>query len=68
MTNNESVACALGIESKAKGKIGCWLVICEWEQEGFIWHRIDTQCVKVDGKIIKEDTYYTLKNGEFVEV
>lgn len=23
---------------------------------------------KVDGKIVKEDTYYALKNGKFVEV
>ena len=67
VTNNESVACALGIESKAKGKVGCWLVVCEWEQINYEWHRIDTQCIKVDGVEIKEDTYYTLKDGKFVE-
>ena len=68
VSNNESIACAFGIKSKAKGKIGCWLVISEWKYINHFWHRIDTQCVKVDGKIIKEDTYYTLKNGKFVEV
>lgn len=67
VTNNESVACALGIKSKAKGKVGSWLVVCEWEQINYKWHRIDTQCVKVDGEKIKEDTYYTLKDGKFVE-
>ena len=66
--NNESVACALGIKSKAKGKIGCWLVISEWKFIDYTWHRVDTQCVKVDGVNIKEDTYYTLKDGKFVEV
>lgn len=67
VTNNESVACALGNKSKAKGKVGSWLVVCEWEQINYKWHRIDTQCVKVDGEKIKEDTYYTLKGGKFVE-
>ena len=68
VSNSESVACALGIESKAKGKIGCWLVICEWKQDkNYIWRRVDTQCVKVDGEKIKEDTFYTLVNGEFKE-
>ena len=65
----ESVACALGIAGKAKGKIGCWLVISEWQSDyNYKRHRVDTQCVKVDGKVIKEDTYYSLKNGKFVEV
>ncbi len=65
----ESVACALGIESKAKGALGCWLVIAEWYQdENFEWHRKDVKSVSVDGEIIKADTWYTLKNGDFVEI
>ncbi len=66
----ESVACALGIESKAKGALGCWLVIAEWEynRNDYEWHRKDVKCVLVDGEVIKADTWYTLKYGEFVEV
>lgn len=65
---NASVACALGLNGKAKGKIGCWLVISEWAlDDKKSWQRIDVQCAKVDGKVIKEDTYYVLKKGKFVE-
>ena len=67
---HESVACALGIESKAKGALGCWLVISEWEynRNDYEWHRKDVKCVLVDGEVIKPDIWYTLKDGNFVEV
>ena len=65
----ESVAAALGIDSKAKGALGCWIVIAEWERDKeFNWHRKDVQCFKVDGENIKPDTWYKLKNGDIVEV
>ena len=68
-TATESVAAALGIDSKAKGALGCWIVIAEWESdEKFNWHRKDVQCFKVDGENIKPDTWYKLKNGGLVEV
>ena len=68
-TGTESVAAALGIYSKAKGALGCWIVIAEWERnEEFNWHRKDVQCFKVDGENIKPDTWYTLKDGRPVEV
>ena len=60
----ESVAIATGYESKAKGSLGCWLVLAEWDEAE---HIIDVQCVKVDGEKIKADTYYLLSNGNFVE-
>ena len=59
-----------GSRSKAKGKKGSWITLAEWvkdEEKG----RYVPICVKterVDGEKIKENTYYTLKNGEFVEV
>ena len=68
-TGTESVAAALGIDSKAKGALGCWIVIAEWERdEEFSWNRKDVQCFKVDGKSVKPDIWYKLKNGELVEV
>jgi len=68
-TGKESVAAALGINSKAKGALGCWIVIAEWGiDEKFNWHRKDVQCFKVDGENIKPDTWYKLKNGDLVEV
>ena len=69
VSGKESVAAALGIDSRAKGALGCWIVIAEWERyEEFNWHRKDVQCFKVDGENIKPDTWYKLKNGELVEV
>ena len=68
-TSEGSVAAALGIDSKAKGALGCWIVIAEWERDDeFNWHRKDVQCFKVDGENIKPDTWYKLKNGDLVEV
>ena len=68
VSGNESIASALGIEGKAKGALGCWIVCAEWEIKNGGWH---IECVKaaaVDGETIKADTWYTLRNGEFVEV
>ena len=69
-TGEDAVIMCAGRKSKAKGKKGSWITLAEWvkdEEKG----RYVPICVKterVDGEKIKEDTYYTLKNGEFVEV
>ena len=68
VSGKESIASALGIKGKAKGAHGCWIVCAEWEIKNDGWH---IECVKaaaVDGEIIKADTWYTLRDGEFVEV
>ena len=64
----ESVAIATGYESKAKGALGCWIVLSEWKGIDNKYHIIDVQSAKVDGEKIKADTFYRLVNGEFVEV
>ena len=53
-----------------KAKKGSWITLSEWE-----WNReedcpvpVCVKTVQVDGTIIKEDTYYKLEKGEFVEV
>lgn len=67
-TGEESVAMSVGYEGKAKGALGCWLVLSEWEQDDkYDWHRKDVQGAKVDGEIIKADTFYQLIDGNFVE-
>ena len=68
VNGKESIACGLGIQNQAKGKKSCWLVLSEWEEKGGEWKIKSVKSVKVDGKTIKEDTFYTLKNGKFVEV
>lgn len=65
-----SVICCVGCDSIAKGKIGSWITLAEWEYSEEERKHI-VVCVKtekIDGERIKEDTYYRLQNGEFVEV
>ncbi len=63
----ESIAIATGYESKAKGSLGCFLVLAEWGEIDHEYHIIDVKSVKVDGENIKPNTFYTLKDGVFVE-
>ncbi len=63
----QSIACGLGIENKAKGALGCWLVLAEWADAGNEWRLKTVKSVLVDGEIIKADTWYKLTTGEFVE-
>lgn len=69
-TGVDSVICCAGHGCTVKAKIGSWITLAEWEyseEKG----RSVPRCVKteyVDGEKIKADTWYRLKNGEFVEV
>lgn len=60
----DSIAVANGAHSKARGAMGCYLVLTEYDDDG---HMICAKMAKVDGAVIKENTWYTLENGEFVE-
>lgn len=64
VTCADSVAVALGYNSAAKGVLGSWLVLTERQMTGEI---VDIKVVKVDGKIIKEDTPYILTGGGVAE-
>ena len=68
VSGNESIASALGIEGKAKGALGCWIVCAEWGNKNEGWHIKCVKAAAVDGEKIKADTWYTLRDGEFVEV
>ena len=61
----ESIAIVTGNGSKASGKRGCWLVLTERDNKN---HVLGVQAVKVDGKTIKEDAFYTLSGGKVTEV
>ena len=65
----QSIAANFGIEGKARGKKSCWIVLTEWKQEkDYSWVIIEVKSFKVDGKKIKEDIFYTLKDGKPIEV
>ena len=59
------VAVGLGKEAMASGAIGAVLVLTERDND---YNIINAAAVIVDGETIKADTYYTMKNGEIVEV
>ena len=59
-----SIAVVNGACGKACGALGCYLVLTEYDDDGnMLWAKME----KVDGAHIKENVYYALKNGEFVE-
>jgi hypothetical protein len=67
-SGKESIAAAIGINSKAKAAKGSWIVLSEWKQDiERIWHIKSVKSANVDGKKIKADTWYSLKNGKFVK-
>lgn len=60
----DNVAVANGAHSKARGILGCYLALTEYDDDGnMLWAKM----AKVDGAHIKENVWYTLKNGEFAE-
>lgn len=71
--DSESVAVAWGYHGKAKGVLGSYLVLADWEgDEDDYWHQNlwqlkGAKMVQVDGKDIKPDTFYTMRNGEIIE-
>ena len=64
----ESVALAWGVDGKAKAALGSYIALAEWEEDEDGYKLVCARMHKVDGKIIKPDTFYKLKGGKFVEV
>jgi len=60
----DSIAVVNGACGKACGALGCYIVLTEYDDDG---NMICAKMARVDGSAIRENVYYTLKNGEFVE-
>ncbi len=60
-----SVVYGNGKDAKVRGGIGAILALAEYDED---WNFIKNHVRTVDGKKIKADTYYTLKNGRWTEV
>ena len=68
-TGEDSVIMCAGRNSRAKAKKGSWITLAEWyiDEET---EKMKPKYVKaeyVDGERIKEDTWYKLVDGEFIE-
>ena len=67
VSGKDSIAIVTGKDSKAKGSIGCWIVLTErGDWDGNTYPIKEVKAVKVDGGLIKPDTYYKLDNGEII--
>ena len=72
--DKDSIAVAWGYHGKAKGVLGSYLVLADWEGDERNywtqdrWSLKGAKMVRVDGEKIKENTFYTMVNGEVVEV
>ena len=67
-TGKSGIALAAGCECKAKGALGCAICCIErgrWNGETY--PILAVKAAIVDGETVKPDTWYMLKNGEFVE-
>ena len=65
----ESVAIVTGIGGKARGALGCWIVLTErGDFDGVTFPIKEVKAFKVDGVNIKENTFYRLVDGKPVEV
>ena len=61
---DNSIAVANGRKSKARGAMGCYLVLTEYDDDrNFLWAKM----ARVDGSTVKENVWYTLQDGEFVK-
>ena len=68
-TGEDSVIMCAGRDSAVKAKKGSWITLAEWYKDDSCG-KMKPKCVKaeyVDGERIKEDTWYKLVDGEFVE-
>lgn len=61
-TGKDGVAVSWGRRGKARGEKGCYLVLAEYDDSNNL---VCAKMEKVDGERIKENTFYTLNNGEF---
>ena len=64
-SGDESIAVAGGHECRARGALGCWLVLAERDTTG---HILGVQAVPVDGDTIRAGALYVLRGGKVVEV
>ena len=63
-----SVVVCSGCNSKVKACVGTWITLTEWKWCEEMERKVPFTCTRyVDGELIKADTWYTLKDNDFVE-
>ena len=64
VAGKNAIASSLGYRGKAKGALGCFIVLAEYDSNGDI---AAVGADQVDGKKIKANTFYVLKGAKFTE-
>ena len=67
-SGKNAVVCCAGNGCSVKAKKGSWITLAEWKAVGDELIPVCVKTEQVDGERIKEDTFYMLKDGVFVEV
>ena len=63
-----SVVVCSGFNSNVKASVGTWITLTEWKWCEEMQRTVPFTCTRyVDGELIKADTWYTLKDNDFVE-
>ena len=64
----DSIAIVTGKDSKAKGALGCWIVLTErGKWDGETYPILDVKAFKVDGVAVEANTWYKLKDGKLIK-
>ena len=64
ISGKDSVGVNIGWYGKIKGIVGTWITLAEYDDNGKCIH---VKSAKIDGKKLKADTWYILKNKKFTE-
>jgi hypothetical protein len=59
------VCAAIGYNSKIKGKLGTWITLAEYDNNN---KPIIVKSAQIDGKKLRPNVWYTLRNKKFTEV
>jgi len=65
INGKKSVGANIGYKGKIKGVVGTWITLAEYDDEGVIAF---VKSAQIDGKKLKENTWYTLKDKKFVVI
>ena len=68
LNGQDTVGVSAGINCIIKGKIRNWITLSEWKAIDNKWKPICVKSAQIDGKVLKEDIWYKLEGGEFIEV
>lgn len=68
MIGKNNIGANVGIRGTIKGKIGDWITLAEYNYSDGKYKCVCVKSAQIDGVTIKEDVFYKLVNGEFVEV